>query len=189
RISPHTLAVVVAMAAVLAFVSIKVWYDQQREHRLECVGHLQQLGLALLNYESLHKEFPPIYSTDKDGKPLQSWRALALPFLEVPDGVFNRWHLNEPWDSPNNTQFASIGRHLYRCPSDSRADPLDTNYVAIVGKGTAWQPGRALTSKDIKDNPHDTILVVEMKNPGIRWAEPRDLNLNDLPPGVTKETL
>jgi prepilin-type processing-associated H-X9-DG protein len=53
----------------------------------------------------------------------------------------------------------------------------------------AWSvPGGAKLS-DITDRPENTILLVEMKNSGIKWAEPRDLDLNNLPPGITKQNL
>jgi prepilin-type processing-associated H-X9-DG protein len=61
--------------------------------------------------------------------------------------------------------------------------------VAVAGPGTAWHPSRGLAKAEIKDNPHDTILVVELKNSGIGWAEPRDFDLSNLPPGITKDNL
>ena len=40
-----------------------------------------------------------IYS--KDGKPFLSWRVALLPYLEqIP--LYNKFKLDEPWDSPHN---------------------------------------------------------------------------------------
>jgi prepilin-type processing-associated H-X9-DG protein len=39
------------------------------------------------------------------------------------------------------------------------------------------------------DGLDKTILLVEMKNSGIHWAEPRDLDLDNLPPTIDKNRL
>ena len=50
--------------------------------RSKCTSHLKQLGLALQNYNDVYKCFPPVCTTDANGKPMHSWRVLILPFLE-----------------------------------------------------------------------------------------------------------
>jgi prepilin-type processing-associated H-X9-DG protein len=154
-----------------------------------CANNLQQIGTALRNYETIKGHLPPVYSVDDSGKPLHSWRTFLLPQFER-ESVFKQLHLNESWDSPSNKQFAQADVYgVNRCPSDTQSGTYDTNYVAVIGPGTAWQPGKGLIMQEMKDDPHDTILVVELKSSGIRWAEPRDLDLSNLPPGITKDNL
>jgi prepilin-type processing-associated H-X9-DG protein len=172
----------------LLFVS---WVNSTREagRRQQCANNLKQLGTALLNYDTVHRHFPPLYTTDKTGTPLHSWRTFLLPYLERAN-EFYQLRLDEPWDSLNNKPLTRIDVYgLFRCPSDTKAGQYHTNYVAVVGPGTAWQGGKGLTTDDIKDDPHDTILLIELKDSGIRWAEPRDLDLSNLPPGITKDNL
>jgi len=58
-----------------------------------------------------------------------------------------------------------------------------------VGPGTIWRADQGVKPSEIKDGMTDTILLVEMGNSGIKWAEPRDLDLNNLPAGITKQNL
>jgi len=99
--------------------------------------------------------------------------------------VYNRCQLKEPWNSPHNNFLADINLEFFHCPSDTGFKGGDTSYVAVVGPGTAWRPGHGIQLSAIKDDPGYTILLVELKNSGIKWAEPRDLELKDLPPSIT----
>jgi prepilin-type processing-associated H-X9-DG protein len=58
-----------------------------------------------------------------------------------------------------------------------------TDYVAIVGPNTAWPRAKGSKLSDFKD-PSKTILVVEVTNSGISWAEPRDLSLEVIAKGI-----
>jgi hypothetical protein len=106
--------------------------------RPPCQNNLRQIAIALLNYQNEKGYLPPPYVSDADGKPLYSWRVLILPYLERRD-IFEQWKLDEPWDSPNNKPLSDIYLDTFRCPSDvsdGTKKPL-TNYVAVVGPGTA----------------------------------------------------
>ena len=144
--------------------------------------------MALQAYEKDHGSLPPAYTADATGKPLHSWRTLLLPYLEQ-EALFKKLRLEEPWDSPNNLSATQFQEVLYECPSDTTLGPYDTSYVAIIGPGTIWSVKGSTNRSDITDDPRDTILFVEMHNSGIKWAEPRDLDLNNLPPGITKQNL
>lgn len=59
-------------------------------------------------------------------------------------------------------------------------DPT-TNYLAVVGAETMW-PGKVGRKWDeIKDNPSQTILIVENLGLGVHWMEPRDLDFRTMP--------
>ena len=50
------------------------------------------------------------------GQPLLSWRVALLPQLDqLP--LFQQIHLDEPWDSPHNRQFAEQMPAVYQMPS------------------------------------------------------------------------
>ena len=53
-----------------------------------------------------------------------------------------------------------------------------THYVAVVGPHTAWSSSQSSGSKLFASDDHG-ILVVEVKNGGINWMEPRDLTVDE----------
>ena len=38
-----------------------------------CKNNMKQIGLALHNYHDAHNHFPPLITSDNDGKPLYNW--------------------------------------------------------------------------------------------------------------------
>ncbi len=76
----------------------------------------------------------------------------------------------------------------YSCPSDQPQIELPiTDYVAIVGPNTAWSGTTGRKLSEFKD-PSKTILVVEVAEPGINWAEPRDLYVGQMAPGINPKS-
>src|SRR5262245_46780738 len=110
-----------------------------------CANNLKQLGLALLNYQTTMARFPPPYTTDDSGAQLHSWRTLLLPYIEY-QSLLSQLRLNEPWNSPHNKQFTQFKLDVFHCPSDPDCGEYDTDYIAVVGPGTIWDPkGRVKT--------------------------------------------
>jgi prepilin-type processing-associated H-X9-DG protein len=139
-------------------------------------------------YEVSRKVFPPAYTVDASGRPLHSWRTLLLPYLEE-TSRYSQIRLGEPWNSPHNLPLTQVHFDWLHCAQDKSAGDFDTSYVAIVGSGTIWDPARVHNVKSVRDGLSNTILLVEMQNSGIKWAEPRDLDLSNLPLGITKQNL
>ena len=106
----------------------------------------------------------------------------ALPIFEA------------PWDNKANLELAQNRgfAYLFACPSGPRFNvpsdagfdaerPRFTNYVAIVGPGTAFPGGNKTVSlRDITDGVENTILLVEIANSDIHWSEPRDLQFDQM---------
>jgi hypothetical protein len=135
--------------------------------------------LAVANYNSTYGCFPPAYVTDRDGKPMHSWRVLILPFLEQQQ-LYNAYNFAEPWDGPNNHKLESqIGRTYLRAGLES--DHVGTtSFVAVVGPQTAWPGARPITDKEIGDGLSRTLHVVEVPDGRFRWMEPRDLEFDKM---------
>jgi RNA polymerase sigma factor (sigma-70 family) len=103
------------------------------------VGNLKRIGLALHNYLSAEGHFPPAAITDKDGKPLLSWRVAILPYLEDYDGrscseLFKEFHLNEPWDSPQNQTLLAKMPAVFASPAGRDARGSSTAYRGFVSQ-------------------------------------------------------
>ena len=155
-----------------------VEYAREAARRSACEGHLAQLGLALQTYHDVYGSFPPAYIADAQGRPMHSWRVLLLPFIEE-SALYNAYRFDEPWNGPNNSKLATKIWDVYRCPSDS-GPKTDTNYVAVVGPNTVWPGSTSTKMSDIQDGISYTIMLVEVKNSGIHWMEPRDLMIDQV---------
>jgi hypothetical protein len=143
-----------------------------------CANNLKQIVLALLNYHDAYGRFPPAYVADANGKPMHSWRVLILPYLERKP-LYDAYDFDEPWDGPNNSKLAASVLKEYGCLSAPHYGPT-TNYVAVIGPGTAWPGDKTTSIADFRDGTSNTILVVETSQSDIHWMEPRDLSLDDV---------
>jgi uncharacterized protein DUF1559 len=147
----------------------------------QCQNNLREIAQAIISYQNAKGHLPPPYVAGASGKPLCSWRVLILPYLERRD-IIDQWKLDEPWDSTNNKPLSDVYLSIFRCPSDVQDDPRQslTNYVAVVGPGTAWEEDTKLNTAKFRDGAGNTLLLVETKDSDIHWAEPRDLNFSTM---------
>ena len=144
-----------------------------------CVNNLYQIALALQEYHHANGCFPPVYTSDKHGKPMLSWRVLILPYMDC-EQVYAMYNLTEPWDGPTNKKASALHLRGFACPSDpitNASDASQTNYVAVVGPNAAWWKDRPRKLADFGGEAAHTIMIVEVADSGISWAEPRDLPL------------
>lgn len=170
-------AVALAMIAVV-FVPVCV-IPRGVARRSTCSNNLKNILLALHNYHDTHGTFPPAYLADAKGRPMHSWRVLILPFMEQ-EKLYKKYRFDEPWDGPNNRQLHSEVVRLFRCPSTPGAIDGETSYLAVVGPQTVWPGDESRSMQDVKDNPDATLLIVEVRNSGIHWMEPRDLHVSQM---------
>lgn len=145
----------------------------------ECRNNLKWIGLAMQLYYEEHGTFPPAYVADEDGKPMHSWRALLLPYLEE-ESLCDAYDFDKPWDDPANLALAERMPDVYRCPADPEDDGSTTSYVIIVGPETISDGPTAHGLEDVKDGAETTILVVEAAGSGINWLKPEDLNAEQI---------
>ncbi|MCL2347013.1 MAG: DUF1559 domain-containing protein [Planctomycetaceae bacterium] len=154
-------------------------------HRYECTDHLRQIALAMLIYSKDHGTLPPTFTVDKNGKPLQCWRVLLLPYLgEEAKMLGQKIRLDEPWDSEYNRQFHDALLSVYQCPSYQNLKPGETTYSVVIGEKTddpfAVSPssltpfdrsGKGRKLSDFGEKSRDMILVLETKKP-VCWMNP-----------------
>jgi prepilin-type N-terminal cleavage/methylation domain-containing protein len=166
------LLVVIAIIAILIGLLLPaVQKVRDAAARASCSNNLKQLGLALYNYESSLKKFPPAFMGNTNpalypGYPdyFFSWSALAQlnPYLEQTN-IFNKMNLVNPIYDPTNNYFISANNQFavqqivptFLCPSDSGQPSANagdygvpqigpTNYAVCVGTGAT--PGQPLGS-------------------------------------------
>jgi prepilin-type processing-associated H-X9-DG protein len=180
--------VVLALALVAMLLPATCVTQPTAARRAQCQNNLKQIGLALLNYESAYRCFPPAIFTDDHGKPMMSWRVAILPFAEH-QPLYEQYDQGQPWDSPVNRALGKIPLESSHCPSDpdTDANPTETNYVMVVGKDTVGgRPNEAVKIRDITDGTSNTILVVEVSGLHINWEEPRDVTVEEFMAMVAK---
>ena len=170
------IAAICTLLIILALLLPAVSYALEAARRSQCTGQLKQLTLAILNYRDANGTFPSAYTADASGKPLLSWRVSILPYFEE-RSLYSRIDKTKVWDDPSNRQSTATTLEFLQCPSEYT--PEFTNYFAIVGPPTAWPGTDRRTIDEISDGPKNTILLIEAHGRGVKWAEPRDLTIDE----------
>jgi hypothetical protein len=148
-------------------------YRSAREagRRAACANNLKQIGLAMLNYHESWGSLPLAAITDKNGRPLLSWRVAILPHFDS-TRLYYDFHRDEPWDSPHNLALLNRMPPIYACPVDRTLKPGMTGYQAVIGPDTAFTPD--FKPVRIQDFIRTTLLVSESRR-SIPWTKPEDL--------------
>jgi hypothetical protein len=167
----------VVLFLVGACIGVAYLCERVRElsRQSDCRNRLKQIALCCRMEKGV---FPPAYLTDKDGKPVLSWRVAVARNVCYHVDYSKQMDFDQPWDSPKNATFLNSLRagFFIHCPSSGRKlDDSTTDYVAVIGPDTLW-PGK--TPVDLKNNPKG-ILAVEWPNSDIHWAEPRDITVEE----------
>jgi hypothetical protein len=175
-----------ALAAFLCILPLVLYlsgptcaiYIKESSAHSASMRNLQKIGLGMLSYHDSHKRFPPAWTKDAAGKPLLSWRVLMLPYLEEHE-LYNKFKLNEPWDSPHNLQLLPLMPSVYATPSGMRipGKAEETYYQVFVGPGTVFEEkAKGVNMNDIirLGGTSRTILVIEAGTP-VPWTKPADL--------------
>lgn len=111
---------------------------------------------------------------DKNGKPLLSWRVALLPYIEE-HGVYDEFHLDEPWDSPHNIKLLSRMPSVYAPFNGKKTpEPYTTYYQVFTGPGTPFEQGKTIRLGEIEDGTSKTIGITEAWDP-VPWTKPADM--------------
>lgn len=160
------LLVVIAIIAVLtALILPAIQQAREAARRSSCKNNLRQLALALHNYESTFRVYPPgyIHKFGPAGTPEQpanhaglAWGTMLLPQLEL-SSLYDQFNPNIPvWDVANLTPREQHPA-VFLCPSDPyshgafvvRDDTVAPfeRYAAASYAGN-WGPSNAIENLD-----------------------------------------
>ena len=157
---------------------------REAARRMQCSNNLKQISLALLNYESAYKQFPPAYTVDQDGNRLHSWRTAILPFLEQTQ-LYGKIDWTKPWNHPNNAFALEAEVPSYKCPSTDVPKGF-TTYVAIVDQQGVFSGSGQTKVREITDGTSNTLLVGETtKSKAVHWMDPSDSDLDSFIAALT----
>ena len=172
-------------------VDLKVFREDSRStfsSAIEQQGKLSELSWAAQNYESGLGHFPQhaIYSQrpGEGGEPLLSWRVELLPFLGEQE-LYDRFNLDEPWDSPHNLSLLPLMPEVFKLPGVENGK---TAFQAITSEfnspgdlRTVFPLGNDVTTGffDIQDGSINTLLFAEVDAAfAVEWTKPQDIVYN-----------
>src|SRR4029078_4323749 len=128
------LLVVIAIIGILvALLLPAIQAAREAARRSQCKNNLKQIGLALHNFESARRSFPPGFiSTPKNNivnaegtGPGWGWGAYILPYLEE-SSLFQQidFKTNIEASVSHNKDLRVVTLLAFRCPSDSGEVPV-----------------------------------------------------------------
>lgn len=151
---------------------------RQAAMRNASTNGLKQIILGWHVFHDQKGAFPTHAIYSADGNPLLSWRVQILPYIDQLD-LYQKFHLDEPWDSEHNKALIAEMPDVYANPSVP-LEPGKTNYLAVVG-GECLMDGTAtgIAMKQVTDGTSNTIAVVEADpTQAVEWTKPDDLEFN-----------
>lgn len=107
-----------------------------------------------------------------------SWRVHLLPFIEQQQ-LYNRFHLDEAWDSPHNITLLDQMPRLYGQLDDDE-EQTKTRFLALDGPAYLGTAGALKPLAAVQDPEDDTIaLVVVSSKQAVPWTKPADLPFSE----------
>lgn len=154
-----------------------------RAQRTRSTHNLKQIGIAFHNHHDTFQKFPDEAVRDNAREPLLSWRVKLLPFVGE-RALFDRFRMDEPWDSPHNRELIEEMPNVYKVPGIN-LKPGHTTYIGVVGTGTLFDPERpGMAMREITDGTSNTLLVIEAApDSAVAWTKPDDLPLDTFSAG------
>ncbi|MEZ6136091.1 MAG: DUF1559 domain-containing protein [Pirellulaceae bacterium] len=145
----------------------------------QTMNNLKQIALGIHNYASANNCFPPnAQARGASGRSGLSWRVHLLPYLGEVE-LYEKFKLDEPWDSPHNIQLLPQMPRVYESVTllgESRpAKPFHTTYVSPVGEKTIFGGKQPVTFSMITDGTSNTAMLVELApEHAIAWTSPEE---------------
>jgi len=146
-------------------------------------NNLRQIGLAaLLRTQATEKPLARAI-TDADGKPLLSWRVAILPYVDQ-QGLYERFKLDEPWDSPHNLPLSRTIPAIYVHPSSPYlAGEGKTLYQIPHGDGALYEkidgPDDAFFDRAPGGRAGTVLFVEATPANAVVWSKPDDLPIDE----------
>jgi hypothetical protein len=153
----------------------------QQSQLLERQMQLQQWRMQQLRihaelfskYYSENQKFPSDI-LDANGKPLLSWRVAMLPSMgsQLAE-LYNKFKLDEPWDSEHNKELLDLVVDIY-APSSEEVEPTKSVIRFFDSPGMPFS-NKNLKAEDIKFPQSTLMFVVVTPQYAVEWTKPDTL--------------
>lgn len=146
------LLVVIAIIGILVGLLLPaVQAAREAARRMSCQNNMKQIGLALHNFESTYKFFPPArvdatvgFPVVEMGVPAPATGTIAhgpgvflLPYMEQSQ-VYNIYDLKQSWNSAANAPAIRTQIPSFICPSSPLSERLDTGNAPGSTAANRW---------------------------------------------------
>ncbi|WP_165223082.1 DUF1559 family PulG-like putative transporter [Aquisphaera insulae] len=147
--------------------------EDHPEARARTVHNLKHIAFALHTFAAKNGGRLPAAAICRGGESLLSWRVAILPFLEE-FALYERFRLDEPWDSPHNRALLMEMPRVYAPVRHGGTAPHATNYQGLVGPGAMFQGPEGTKITEFIDAARPTLMVVEAAHT-FPWTKPEDV--------------
>lgn len=135
------LAVVAILGTLVSLTLPAVQSARESARRAACSNNLRQMGIALVNYESARRWFPP--GDDALSRRNHAWSSFILPYLEE-QKTAGRIDYTRPWNDPRgNAAIADLIISTYVCPSGMVSFPGKQDYGGVMGNAVVLSEDEA----------------------------------------------
>jgi hypothetical protein len=141
------------------------------------VQNLQELALAMHNYESANARLPGQY-VQSGGAPGLSWRVLILPYLGH-QALYDSFDLTKPWNDPVNLALLGQMPEVFRSPADVAGGSV-TRYVVGTGTNLIFDGPTGTRFNQITDGTSNTLMIGEAAAT-TAWTRPDDIAVGATP--------
>jgi prepilin-type N-terminal cleavage/methylation domain-containing protein/prepilin-type processing-associated H-X9-DG protein len=169
------LVVIAIIGVLIALLLPAVQAARESSRRTQCQNNLKQLGVALANYESTMKRWPPGKKwsgpTNDPKSFAMAWSSYLLNYLEekvISDSI----NYKIPFTDPVNLKYTSTIVPAYLCPSTSDVEEHRTpdghlfNLGGIPGEGLGCIDYLGISGPD-KDSKHPITKQVYGRQRGV----------------------
>lgn len=152
----------------IVFVVIHIGCDSRGDRAWEAAAAnssrvaLRRMGEALEKYRTEQGKFPKGLDSPRPvGESGLSWRVYLLPYLGDEEKLlFDKFHLDEPWDSKHNLSLLQPKPTVYESSTKGMRESPSTCFLATAGS----------IDKD--------LLIVEVdQDHAVPWTKPKDLEV------------
>lgn len=135
---------------------------------------IEKMKAILLAFHQFHEGFHHLPSGSNrqfTNQPPHSWRVAILPLIGNAT-LFNEYHFDQSWDSPQNLEVAKKMPEVYRT---SASNNETTSFVMLTGDGAFASQGRPASFANISDGMANTIAIIESDHE-VPWTKPEDFS-------------